>query len=89
MSLSNYPLGAEYDSNAPWNEEDKDMEVCPECGGSGGMYYDEDGIEMTKSQYDCLSKEEQEYCEFERCERCGGEGEIEVEPWEPDWDDYD
>ena len=30
-----YPLGAEYDSRAPWNEEPAEYKDCPNCFGTG------------------------------------------------------
>jgi hypothetical protein len=35
-----------------------------------------------------MSDEDKALWTFEKCERCGGEGKIEVEPYEPDWDNY-
>lgn len=74
--------------NAPWNVEDPQMQVCAYCGGDGGVWYDEDGKEYSVAEYGRMSDEYKALCVFEKCERCGGEGEIEVEPYEPDYDDY-
>jgi hypothetical protein len=52
------------------------------------VWYDEDGNEYSKADYERMSEEERKDLEFEKCERCGGDGEIEVEPYEPDYDDY-
>ena len=37
--MSNLPLGAEFDSNAPWNEKDS-IEQCPSCGSSDLELFD-------------------------------------------------
>jgi len=29
-----YPAGAANDPNAPWNQEDWDSDICPQCGES-------------------------------------------------------
>lgn len=76
-------------ANAPWNEPNPVYDTCPDCNGDGGVWYDEDGEKHSKADYDRLSEEDKVLCVFEKCERCGGEGKIEVEPYEPDWDDYD
>ena len=74
---------------APWNQPDAEYGTCTDCNGDGGVWYDEDGKEYSKADYERMSEEERKDLEFEKCERCGGEGMIEVEPYEPDWDDYD
>lgn len=76
-------------ANAPWNQPDAVYENCPDCNGDGGVWYDEDGKEYSVADYERMSEEERKDFEFEKCERFGGEGMIEVEPYEPDWDDYD
>ena len=76
-------------ANAPWNEEEPNYDTCPDCNGDGGVWYDEDGEKHSKADYERMSEEDKALCVFEQCERCGGEGEIEVEPYEPDYDDYD
>ena len=63
--------------------------TCPDCNGEGGVWYDEDGKSYDKADYDRLSEEARSELEFVKCERCEGVGTIEVEPYEPDWDDYD
>ena len=35
MSCGGYPLGAEYDRNAPWNEKEPVMVKCEACNGKG------------------------------------------------------
>lgn len=74
---------------APWNEPDAVYENCPDCNGTGGVWYDEDGKEYSKADYERLSEEDKALCVFEECERCEGVGTIEVERYEPDYDDYD
>ena len=75
-------------ANAPWNQTDPEYDTCPDCNGDGGVWYDEDGKEYSFADYERLSEEDKALCVFEKCERCGGDGEIEVEPYEPDYDDY-
>lgn len=75
--------------NAPWNQIDAVYGTCHDCNGDGGVWYDEDGNEIRKADYERMSEEERKDLKFEKCERCEGVGTIEVEPYEPDWDDYD
>lgn len=63
--------------------------TCPECSGDGGVFYNEDGEELSRVEYGKLSAQDQQGWDFEPCERCDGRGEIEEEPYEPDYDDYD
>lgn len=84
-----YPAGAEFDPNAPWNETDPEYCTCPECNGDCGVWYDKDGNEYSDADYVRMSEEERKDLEFDKCYRCDGQGEIEVEPYEPDWDDLD
>ena len=85
-----YPAMMDWEwANAPWNEEEPNYDTCPDCNGDGGVWYDEDGEKHSKADYERMSEEDKALCVFEQCERCGGEGEIEVEPYEPDYDDYD
>lgn len=74
---------------APWNQPDARYENCPDCNGDGGVWYDEDGKEYSVADYERMSEEERKDLEFEKCERCDGKGEVEVEPYEPDYDKYD
>lgn len=78
-----YPAGAEHDPCAPWNQEDPIMIECDEC---------------TETEWENLPDTEEEAKaldlmqikgEKEICEVCNGEGEVEQEPYEPDYDDYD
>lgn len=75
--------------NAPWNQSEAMKETCPDCDGDGGVYYNDNGDELSKSDWERLSDEDKVLWEFEKCERCEGIGTIMVEPYEPDWDDYD
>ena len=85
-----YPIMTDIEwANAPWNQTDAVYENCPYCNGDWGVWYDEDGKEYSVADYERMSEEERKDLEFEKCERCSGEGMIEVEPYEPDYDDYD
>jgi hypothetical protein len=75
-------------SNAPWNTPDAVFENCPECNGTGGDYYNEDGDVISVADWERLSDEDKALWTFDKCERCDGLGTIEVEPYEPDYDDY-
>ena len=87
----NYPIMSEGDwERAPWNQRDSIYKVCVECGGDGGIYYNEDGDMLSKVDYERLSDEDKSIWELEKCEKCDGRGEIEVEEteFELDWDDF-
>lgn len=85
-----YPIMSDLEwANAPWNESEVYYDVCPDCNGDCGVWYDEDGNEYSKSDYERMSEEERNDLEFKKCERCEGSGKIEAEPYEPDYDDYD
>ena len=75
-------------AKAPWNQTEPVYDTCPDCNGDGGVWYNEDGKKYSVADYERLSEEDKALCVFEKCERCGGDGEIEVEPYEPDYDDY-
>lgn len=98
-----YPLGAEYDPRAPWNEKEPNMVKCEACDGKGSHWYaynieTNEETECTEEAWLCLPETEdateangQHYCRGEKeiCEVCGGIGEIEYEEdYEPDYDDY-
>lgn len=74
---------------APWNQPDARYENCPDCNGTGGDYYNEDGDVISVADWERLSDEDKALWTFDKCERCEGLGTIEVEPYEPDYDDYD
>jgi Zn-finger nucleic acid-binding protein len=76
------------DPQAPWNQPEPMYDTCPDCNGDGGVWYDEDGKEYSVADYERMSEEERSELEFDKCERCEGVGTIEVEPYEPDYDDY-
>ena len=77
------------DPRAPWNESDAQYENCPDCNGDGGDYYNDDGDVISVADWERLSDEDKTLWTFEKCERCEGLGTIEIEPYEPDYDDYD
>ena len=71
----NYPIMMDSEwRNAPWNQTDPVYDICPDCNGDGGVWYDENGEEYSKADYERMSEEERKDLEFEKCERCGGEG---------------
>lgn len=74
---------------APWNQPDAVYENCPDCNGTGGDYYNDDGDVISVADWERLSDEDKALWTFNKCERCDGLGTIEVEPYEPDYDDYD
>ena len=74
---------------APWNQPDAVYENCPDCDGTGGDYYNDDGDVISVADWERLSDEDKALWTFNKCERCDGLGTIEVEPYEPDYDDYD
>lgn len=83
----NYPLMDSIAwSNEPWNQEEPEYETCPNCCGDGGIYYNEDGDDITKNEYLRLSEEEKKLWEFEKCSTCDGSGEVIKEAEERDWD---
>lgn len=74
-------------ANAPWNECEPTFEMCPECNGDGGVWYDDkDGVEYSVADYERLSEEVRKGLKFDKCERCDGTGSIEVEPYTPDYE---
>ena len=74
---------------APWNQPDAEYDNCPDCNGTGGDYYNDDGDVISVADWERLSDEDKALWTFNKCERCDGLGTIEVEPYEPDYDDYD
>ncbi len=69
-------------SSCPMCEVEPKMETCPMCEGHCYFYYDDDGNRVEESEY---LKFPDKYIK-EVCEHCDGEGEVEVEPCEPDPD---
>ena len=74
---------------APWNQPDAEYDTCPDCNGTGGDYYNDDGDVISVADWERLSDEDKALWTFDKCERCEGVGTIEVEAYEPDYDDYD
>lgn len=58
------------------------LTTCPACGGTGEIYYDDNGDRITEEEYVQLPADRRE---CESCVECDGTGGIEVE-LEPDWD---
>lgn len=81
--------GSRSDNDAPWNQREPVYETCPECNGDCGAYYDYVGNRLDKVDWARLSEEDKGAWFFVECEQCEGVGTIEVEPYEPDYDDYD
>lgn len=71
-----------------WDAPIASYENCPDCNGTGGDYYNEDGDVISVADWERLSDEDKVLWTFDKCERCEGLGTIEVEPYEPDYDDY-
>lgn len=82
--------GNDYDDrNAPWNQREPLYETCPHCDGDGGVYYDDDGNELSVIDYERLSEEDKCLWTLDKCEHCDGVGTIITDPWEIDSDYYD
>ena len=77
------------DPYAPWNDTEPLYETCPYCSGDGGIYYNDNGDELSVVDYERLSEEDREIWTFDKCEYCDGTGTIIAEPYEPDCDRYD
>ena len=69
--------------DAPWNQPELVYETCHECEGIGGRWYNEDGVELSKDEYDALSEEDKDSIEFVECRKCEGLGTVVVEPYNP------
>jgi hypothetical protein len=61
------------------------MMECPDCGGKGCDYYDEDGEAIGEEAYRALPAN---VGEMVVCDRCEGVGEVE-DDYTPDYDNYD
>ena len=98
-----YPLGAEHDPRAPWNEIEPHYVKCEACNGKGCHWYaynfeKNEDTECTEETWWCLPETEEDaeakrkhYIrgEIETCDVCDGVGEVEYEDdYEPDYDDY-
>ena len=97
-----YPLGAEHDPRAPYNEVEPRMVKCEACNGTGHHWYAYDFVkneeaECTEQEWLALPESEEgaqaalQTCIRglkEPCEVCDGAGEVEYEEdYEPDYDD--
>lgn len=58
------------------------MITCPACGGTGEIYYDDNGDRITEEEYNMLPADQRE---SESCCECDGSGVIE-DVFEPDYD---
>ncbi len=102
MSLGGYPMGAQYDPRAPWNEREPTMVKCEACNGNGKHWHAYDieadrETECTETAWNILPETEEEAIakgehyikgEVETCEVCNGDGEVEYEEdYEPDYED--
>jgi hypothetical protein len=76
-------------ASAPWNQIEPTYDTCPDCNGEGGVFYNGDGDEINRADYERLSDEDKQLWEFDKCERCDGLGTIIIEPLTPDYDNYD
>lgn len=95
MSCGGYPLGAQYDPRAPWNEIEPTMVKCEACNGNGKHWYayniDTDReTECTETTWNTLPETEdmaerinrhEHYIkgDVEICDVCGGFGEYELD----------
>lgn len=77
--IGNLPLGAEYESDAPWNEPERI--TCPDCDGRGEWFTRYDEVTDTTEdieweEYSKLSPEEQREFDREFCPNCDGSGYV-------------
>ena len=104
-SCGGYPLGAEHDPRAPWNQPDPVEVECPDCAGTG--YAEEPfAVEVgtgretpvTHIAWMCLPASEAEAlargqrwfrAPREECDTCGGSGRVEVDPRDIEDDGFD
>lgn len=85
-----YPIMSDIEwKRAPWNRPEPEYDTCPYCDGDGGDWVNEDGDVLSDADYNRLSDEDKSLYDFLRCEYCKGTGEIEVEPYGVDYDNYD
>lgn len=71
--MSNYPLGANEDSNAPWHEKDLGTKDCPCCDGAGSFGESTCCGALIINGVCRLCHEKTEPL---RCDVCNGEGKI-------------
>lgn len=97
--MGNYPMGAEYDSNAPYNEA-KTFE-CEDCKGKGYICHAYDikehkTFECSEEEYENMLDDEDEAIangeyiiqgEILECPTCFGSGEIEYDDEFIEYDD--
>ena len=82
-----YPTMSDIEwANAPWNELEPLYETCIHCCGDGGIYYNDEGDELSVVDYNRLSDEDKAQWTFDECEHCDGVGTIIVEREMPDFD---
>ena len=67
--LGDYPAGAEFDSDAPYNQN---RSRCERCNGTGVVFYEEDYNEVSEEIYEILFGDKF----TEECKECDGYGEI-------------
>lgn len=56
--------------------------TCPACGGTGEVYYNDNGDRITEEEYSRLTTDQRE---CESCGECDGSGVVE-DDYEPDYD---
>lgn len=61
--------------NCPVCSDRPTYNECPECEGTGTIYFDEDGNTLTQIEF--MQRDDSD---CEDCEMCNGSGEIEEEP---------
>ena len=91
MNCGGYPLGAEYDPRAPWNQKEPTMVKCEACNGNGKHWYAYNIEANTEPETEELADATRSHYmrgEVEICEVCDGTGEVEYEEdYEPEYDD--
>lgn len=85
--MSNYPLGANEDRNAPWHEKELHTTECPDCEGKG-VFSDVSECCAEKIIRGDLCSNCLEHCGPLVCETCEGTGRVVVPDEEPDPDMY-
>lgn len=100
MESGYYPAGAQFDSNAPWNQHDPNYIKCEACDGKGYHWHaydikNDSEVECTREAWLCLPETEEEAMalgqryiqgDVESCEACEGRGEIDEDVY---WADYE
>lgn len=62
-----------YGGNCPCCEEETKMVECTECGGTGMIYFDEQGKDVTREEYERNPR----LYSRDNCDNCEGSGEVE------------